>query len=84
MPEEPQWMTKAKETYQFHREKRLSSNKWTIELTARILSRSLGSVSEDIMIAKWCKVRGDQLIQFHNAYEAIAFIRQQKKEEEIK
>jgi len=75
------WIEKAKKTHDFHREKKLSNNKWTIAKTAIALRRSKGSVCEDLLIARWLKTHRPQLERFDYAYEALEFIR--KKQEEI-
>lgn len=53
---------------------------WTIEKTARSLSRSVGSVCQDLLIASWLKTHEKQLRRFRNAKDALEFIRNKKKE----
>jgi len=77
------WIEKAKETFRFHRSKLLSNNKWTLTLTAKSLKRSVGSVSEDIMIARWLRTHEEQLEKYDTAYEALAFIRDKKKTQDL-
>lgn len=76
------WIERAKGTYKFHRSKLLSHDKWTVAQTAKSLKRSLGSVSEDLLISKWLKTHGMQLEKFDYCYEALAFIRKKEKEQE--
>ena len=80
---ELEWLDQAKKTLEYHRSKQLSSDgkKWTITMTANTLHRSLGSVCEDLLIAKWSKTHN--LRQFEFAYEALNFIRMKKKEMEL-
>jgi hypothetical protein len=80
MSEQPKFIEKAKETHSFHRSKCLSHNKWTVAMTAKALRRSLGSISEDLLIAKWLKTHDKVLEKFDYAYEALEFIRKKKKE----
>lgn len=81
--EQPKWLEKAKETYRFHRSKLLSNDKWILSQTARALRRSLGSVSEDLMIVRWNRDYEEQLKKFDYAYEALAFIKKKQKEQNM-
>jgi hypothetical protein len=79
---EPEWLTRAKQTAEFHRQHKLfSATKWRIKDTIQKLGRSEGSVVEDLMIAKWAKMY--DLEKFEFACEALSFIRMKKKELEL-
>lgn len=80
---QPKWLLKAKETYAFHRSKLLSTDKWTTVQTSKSLRRGLGSISEDLLIARWCKTHEKQLEKFKYAYEAIEWIREKQKAQEL-
>ena len=80
---EPKFLEKAKETYRFHRAKLLSNDKWTISQTAKALRRSIGSISEDLLIARAVKLYEKELNRFDYAYEAIKFIKNKQKESEV-
>jgi len=83
--EQPKFIKKAKETYAYHRDKLVSEEKWTTVQTAKALRRSIGSISEDLLIARWCRTHEKQLENFLFTYEALDWIREkiaeQKKEE---
>jgi len=83
MSEQPKWLEKAKETYRFHRSKLLSHEKWTSVKTAQALRRSIGSISEDLLIARWCKSHEKQLEKFSYTYEALEFIRKKQREQDL-
>lgn len=83
MNEQPKWLQKAKETYKFHRSKLLKEERWTINQTAKVLRRSLGSICEDLLIAKWLKTDEEKLEKFTYAYEALEFIRKKQRESEL-
>lgn len=83
MSEQPKWLEKAKETYKFYRSKRLSDDKWTLAKTAKVLRRSIGSISEDLQIVRWCKTHEKQLERFEFAYEALEFIRKKQEEQDL-
>lgn len=82
MKEQPKFIEKAKETYRFHRDKLMSNDKWNTAKTAKALRRSIGSISEDLMIARWCRTHEPQLMKFRYAYEALEYIREKMKEQE--
>ena len=77
------WLEKATATYNFHRSKLILDNEWNITKTARALRRSIGSIGEDLMIARWYKTHRKQLERIDNAYEVLEFIRKRKKEMEL-
>lgn len=79
---QPKFLTKAKETYSFHRSKLLSNDKWNTTSTAKALRRSIGSISEDLLIARWCKTHEKQIEKFKYGYEAIEWIKEKQKEQE--
>ena len=83
MSEQPKFIEKARETYKFHRSKRISNEKWTTVQTAKALRRSIGSISEDLLIARWLKTHEKQLEKFKYAYEALEFIREKQKEQDL-
>lgn len=80
---QPKWLEKAKETYKYHRIKLLSTDDWTVTKTAKSLRRSIGSISEDLLIARWCKTHEKQIEAFSYAYEALAFIREKQLQQDV-
>lgn len=48
--------------------------------TAKCLNRSIGSVSQYLMLASWLKTHEKQLKRFKNAKDALEFVRNKKKE----
>ena len=79
---EPDWLKQARQTAEYHRSQRLTHDKkWTLTQTAKALRRSLGSICEDILIARESKIY--DLEQFEFQFEALNFIRLKKKEREL-
>lgn len=72
------WLERAKETHRFHCQKKKENKKWRIQDTAKFLKRSLGSISEDLLIASWLKTHKSKIEHFDYAYEALAFIREKE------
>lgn len=83
MNKQPKWIERAKETYRLHRYALISDDKWTLAQTAKSMKRSLGSICEDLLIARWCKTHEKQLEKFEYAYEALEYIRKKQKELDI-
>ncbi len=83
MSEASKWIEKARETYKFHKTKLLSNSDWTVAKTAHALRRSIGSICEDLLIARWLKTHEPQLTKFSHAYEALEFIREEKRKLEL-
>lgn len=83
MSEQPKWIEKARETYKYHRSKLLSNDDHTVAKTAKYLRRSFGSVAEDLLIARWLRTHEKQLEKFKYAYQALEFIRDKKKEQDL-
>ncbi len=82
MNEQPKYLEKAKKTYEYHRSKLLFNDRWTTVETAKSLKRSIGSVSEDLLIARWSKTHELQLEKFKYGYEALEYIREKQKEQD--
>jgi len=83
MSESSKWIERAKETRKFHRSKILTDEKWTIQQTAKALRRSLGGICEDLLIAKWLKTHETKLERFDYAYQALEFIRDKQREDDL-
>lgn len=77
------WIEKAKSTQKFHRQQLQTHDKWTIGETAKVLRRSPGSVSEDLLIARYLKHHSVELEKFSHTYEVLEYIRKKMREEEL-
>ena len=73
------WLARALEIQAYHISCLKSDPNWTIEKTAKSLSRSLGSVSQDLLIASWLRSHEKQLRRCSSAREALQFIRSKRK-----
>ena len=76
------WLERAIEVNKFHIAQLKDEPKWTIQQTAVALNRSIGSVSQDLLLASWAKTHEKQLRRCNNMKDALAFIHM--KEREIK
>ena len=79
-PIKPNWIERCVDIYNFHVSQLKSESGWTVEKTANALQRSIGSVSQDLMLASWMRTHEKQLRRFKVAKDALAFIRSKKSE----
>lgn len=79
-PVKQHWVTKCIDIHNFHVSQLKEESHWTVEKTAKVLSRSIGSVSQDLLLASWLKTHEKQIRKFKNAKDALEFIRIKKKE----
>lgn len=79
-PIKPNWITKCIDIHNFHVSQVKAESNWTVEKTARSLNRSVGSVSQDLLLASWLRTHDKQLKRFRNAKDALTFIRDKKRE----
>lgn len=79
-PVKQHWIAKCIDIHNFHVAQLRNEQSWTIEKTAKVLCRSVGSVSQDLLIASWLKTHEKQLKRFRSAKDALEFIRSKKKE----
>ncbi len=73
------WFDRAIEIRQFHITKLKDNASWTVEKTAIELNRSIGSVSQDLLIATWAKTHEKQLRRCTSMRDALSFIKDKKK-----
>lgn len=74
------WLDRAVQVYNYHAKLCKDDKGWTIEKTAGMLNRSVGSVSQDITVAQWVETHEKQLRRFHSMRDALEYIREKKAE----
>jgi len=74
------WLERAVEVNKFHVTQCKDEPKWTIQKTADALNRSIGSISQDLLLASWCKTHEKQLRRCGNMKDALAFVRDKERE----
>jgi len=77
------FLERAKETHKIHVANLRNNDNWSIEKTAKSLSRSKGSVSEDLMIIRWYRIHEKKIESFHTASDCLEWIRDKSKEDEM-
>ena len=77
------WIEKAKETHKFHSQKLRQDPDWCLSDTAKALKRSLGGISEDLMIVSFLKTHEDELKEFEYLKDALVFIREIKRKMQL-
>lgn len=80
IPVKHHWLDRAVQVYNFHVHQQKTESKWTISKTADALNRSIGSVSQDILIANWCKTHEKQLRRLKSMRMALDYIKAKEKE----
>lgn len=80
IPVKLNWLDRAIEIHKFHINQLRDEPDWTIEKTAKALNRSIGSISQDLLIVSWLKTHEKQLKRFDSMREALAFVRSRKRE----
>lgn len=79
---EPPFLVKAKETQNIHAANLKHNDDWTLKKTAKALSRSIGSISEDLMIVRWWRIHPRRVENFTTASDCLEWIRDKEKEAE--
>ena len=74
------FIQRAIDTHNYHTRLVQSDPTWDIRKTAASLNRSIGSISEDLLIVSWLRTHKEQLQKFKYAKDALAFIRGKKAE----
>lgn len=74
------WIERAVDIHRFHVHQLRDEPNWTIEKTARALNRSIGSVSQDLLIARWLRTHEKQLKRCSSMRDAIAWVRSKSRE----
>jgi len=74
------WINRCIEIHKFHVFQLKSEPSWTVQKTAEALQRSIGSVSQDLLIASWLKTHEKQLRRFGSMRDALSFVRARKRE----
>ena len=74
------WLDKAIQVHKFHVSQMKDEPSWTIAKTADALNRSIGSVSQDLLLASWSRTHEKQLKRFSSMREALEFVRTKERE----
>jgi len=77
---DPEWLEKVKKTQRFHASKcREHNGYWKLKDTAKELKRSVGSVSEHLLVATWLRTHSDKIEKCKSLNDAIDFIQDKKR-----
>lgn len=77
------WLDNAIEIHKFHIAKLKDNPSWTVEKTALSLNRSLGAISQYILLGSWVKTHERQLRHCVTMRDALKFIRAKQYEMRI-
>ena len=79
-PVKQNWIDRCSDIRRFHIEQLRDEPKWTVEKTATALNRSIGSVSQDLLLASWLKTHEKQLKRCSSMRDALAYVRDKQRE----
>ena len=79
-PVKQNWIDRCVDIRRFHVQQLKDESNWTIEKTANALNRSIGSVSQDLLLASWLKTHDKQLRRCSSMRDALAFVRDKQRE----
>lgn len=74
----PDWLDRVKATHAFHITKLREDSKWTVTKSAKALNRSIGSVSQELVVFGWLKSHYDEMIKIEYFHEVIEWVRKKK------
>jgi len=77
-PVKQSWLNRVKETQHFHAEQLRENPDWRLQDTALLLQRSIGSISQDLLLASWLKTHEKEILRFRRMKDAIEFVRQKQ------
>ena len=77
------WRDRVRGTSSFHKNCLRSNNNHTIRMTASLLDRSIGSITEDLLLASWMESH-PKVEEFSTMCEALSYIRTKKLEMRIR
>lgn len=80
--QEFEWVKRTKATHAFHLSQLKTNPKWTLRDTAKELNRSLGRVSEDLMLASYMKTH-PRVETYKSVQDAIAYCRKLKRQQKM-
>jgi hypothetical protein len=80
IPVKVNWLERAIQVYNFHISQIREEPKWTVARTADALNRSIGSVSQDLLLASWSRTHEKQLKRFASMKDALVFVREKERE----
>lgn len=79
-PVKQHWLEVCVSIHNFHVAQLKDESNWTIEKTATVLQRSVGSVSQSLLIASWLRTHEKEIRKFRSIRDALEFIRKKKRE----
>jgi len=83
-PIKSHWLDRAIQVYNFHVNQLKEESGWTIKKTADALNRSVGSVSQDILLANWSRTHDKQLRRYNSMKDALSFVKAREREFKVR
>lgn len=77
------WVVRVKGVAQYHTSQLKDNSKWTLRDTARELRRSVGRVSEDLMLVSFMRTH-PKVETYKRIQDAVAYCRRIKREQRMR
>ena len=78
----PSWVERVKHVALIHKSNLEDDENWTLQKTAKLLDRSVGRISEDLMLARYMKTH-PRVETFSTVQDALEYCRRIKKHERL-
>lgn len=79
---EKSWVTRVKHVALYHTSQLKDDESWRLEDTARELKRSVGRISEDLMLVRYMKTH-PRVELFDNIRDAVEYCKKIKKQQRL-
>jgi hypothetical protein len=78
IPKKSSWQERVKQVEIYHVNQLKDEPNWRLADTARELNRSIGRVSEDLMLASWMRTH-PKVATFEKVQDALDYVRSKKR-----
>lgn len=82
IPKLTNWTDRVKQVAAYHAGKLRENDKWRLQDTAADLNRSVGRISEDLMLASWM-ITDPKVERFEHASEAIDYVKRKRRDRKL-
>lgn len=83
IPRKISWQERCRQVDIYHRSELVCNPNWRVADTAEELDRSIGRISEDLMLASWMKT-DPKVERFENMSDALNYVRKKKHEMKVR
>ena len=77
------WIERVRQVELIHKSHLADDDTWTLSMTAKLIGRSIGKTSEDLLLAEWLK-KDPKVQRIRVIQDALDYVRKRKREERLK